>query len=1035
MKRGLSLAMALTFGISCCSMPYASAHQAYSSIQSNIREEAELEPYAGGKRVGPVHDWELLCKIEGDEALKARVIKSAEEGSLDHVFILACMNMHGKGVDKNQAAAFELFKAAANRGHSNSQNNLGFMFEEGIGTKKDLKQAVAWYKKAADFNNPSALCNLGNMYELGRGLPADEKEALKLYQKSAELGNRIARQNVAGIEFERERLASLPAAPGPSTESGKAPAVVAVVAKPEVPSKTVSANELVLNSLIARSKAAAAAKALASRTATVSPKDKNAKPVVAVIKTPEKPAAIAESAEPVPASVPAAEVKQSESGFSAGSPTLTAILNRLSKGTSLEQPAAAEPVKEAVKEPAKEAVKEVAKEPLKEVAKVEVAKVEVAAAESKVAAKAAPAKKVEEAVKDQATSKLIASMKNQKPKPKLEVVEKKAAEKPVEKIADKPAETKAVEVKPIAVKPTDAKSTDSKTTEPKTADATLAEVKAFEERKSALDTPVVMPKAAIVAEAKPADLKPIESKPIEGKKSALDTPVVLSSAPAKAETRAVTAIATKPENKPLRKPESKPENKPENKSENKPENKSENKQVAKSSPAATAVVSTVASAAPALAVATKGSGSKKSDVLIDKGANRPIRDKWALIVGITDFQDPDIPDLQYSAKDATDFYNYLTKEANFQPDHVRLLLNQQATQRRVLSELGSKFLARVVKPDDLVVLYFSTHGSPSQLDPRGKNYLVASDSDSDDLFATGIEMQKLLDSIQGRVLTDRVLLVMDACHSGFAAPDSKGMTRLGNFKAEDLVQGSGQLVICSSLADERAWESTRYQNGVFTRKLLEGLRSKGSSTPLVDAYAFAREAVGNEVKEDRPGAKQTPILKGKWDGNDLVIATPAFAPQMVPVSVASTIGTDSRSDLIGSASRSSNMAQAGDEEFGSKPNNEAPRSGVIYLDSQYFSVKGDPRTLAKELYDAIKNNPSDPDLYYSRAKALIQLEDWHNAIASISEAIQLSPNRAQYYLARAYINFRMGKKAIAQQDLEQARFYDIKMSNNVRFHM
>jgi len=300
MKRGLSFALALTFGISCCSVPDVAAHQAYSSIQSNIREEAELEPYAGGKRVGPVNDWELLCKIEGDEALKARVIKSAEEGSLDHVFILACMNMYGKGVDKNSPAAFELFKAAANRGHSNSQNNVGYMFEEGIGTKKDVKQAFAWYKKAADFNNPSALCNLGNMYELGRGVPADEKEALKLYQKSAELGNRIARQNVAGIEFERERLASLPPAAAQSTEIAKAPAVVA---KADVPGKTVSANELVLNSLIAKSKAAAAAKASAARTATVAVKDKNGKPVVAAPKTPEKPAVVASAETPAAAPV------------------------------------------------------------------------------------------------------------------------------------------------------------------------------------------------------------------------------------------------------------------------------------------------------------------------------------------------------------------------------------------------------------------------------------------------------------------------------------------------------------------------------------------------------------------------------------------------------------------------------------------------------------------------------------------------------------------------------------------------------------
>ncbi len=1004
--------LAMTFALSCVSTPDVDARQAYSSIQGNIREEAEIEPYEGGKKVGPVHDWELLCKIEGDETLKELVIKSAEEGSLDHVFILACMNLHGKGIDKNQIAAFELFKAAANRGHSNSQNNLGFLFEEGVGSKKDLKQALTWYKKAADYNNPSALCNLGNMYEHGRGVPANADEALKLYQKSSELGNRIARQNVYGIEFEREgkyklkgieitqgaapsaqqpassqrtmtynpdsssfarkqttavalKPATAPAAVTTLSAAVKAPEAATTTAPPVVakvdPAKNVSANDLVLNSLIAKSKAAAAAKAAQPAVA----KDKNGKPATVAVKAAEK-APVVEAPAPV-----VAEVKPAESGLSAGTPTLTAILNRLSKGTSMEQTSATEQkVAEAVKEPAKEVVATSAPK----------------AAEPKAESKVAPtvasekARKQADKVKEDAAEKLIASMKKSKEK-------QEKHEKQIEKKAEKKAEPAE---KQVGLLTSNALLSSNNNDKPA--------VVPTKQEKPAIAKAPEKPAAVAIAPKVEKPVAAVETKPVvaEVKKSALDTPVVAPKSPVKVDTKPITATAQ-----------------------------------ASAKPAA---ATTVVAAKPP---ATTSSATKKSDVLVDKGANRPIRDKWALVIGITDFQDPDIPDLQFSAKDATDFYNYLVNEANFQPDHVRLLLNEQATQRRVLSELGSKFLARVVKPDDLVVLYFSTHGSPSQLDPRGKNYLVANDSDSDDLFATGIEMQKLLDSIQGRVLTDRVLLVMDACHSGFAAPDAKGMSRLGNFKADDLVQGSGQLVICSSLADERAWESTRYQNGVFTRKLLDGLRSKGTATTLVDAYSFARDAVGHEIKEDRPGAKQTPILKGKWDGNDLVVATPAYAPQMIPSSVSASLGTDSRNALVASGVRPQSQPQASDDDsYSSKPSNDAaPRSGVIYLDSQFFSVKGDPRTLAKELYDAIKNNPSDPDLYFMRAKALIQLEDWHSAIASLSEAIQMSPNRAQYYLGRAYVNYRMGKKGIAQQDLEQAKFYDQKMSNNVRFHM
>jgi len=119
-----------------------------------------------------------------------------------------------------------------------------------------------------------------------------------------------------------------------------------------------------------------------------------------------------------------------------------------------------------------------------------------------------------------------------------------------------------------------------------------------------------------------------------------------------------------------------------------------------------------------------------------KSADKPIRDKWALVVGISKFKNKSVPQLKYAAKDAKDFYRFLINKCNFAPDHVRLLLYEKATERRVMSELGSKFLARLARNDDLVVLFFSTHGSPSQLDLRGKSYLLAHDSDPEDLFAT-----------------------------------------------------------------------------------------------------------------------------------------------------------------------------------------------------------------------------------------------------------------------------------------------------------
>lgn len=297
-------------------------------------------------------------------------------------------------------------------------------------------------------------------------------------------------------------------------------------------------------------------------------------------------------------------------------------------------------------------------------------------------------------------------------------------------------------------------------------------------------------------------------------------------------------------------------------------------------------------------VSAESIAARRSDINATEAtpSTKTIRDKWALVVGVSKFQDKRIPQLRYSAKDARDFRDFLVKEANFAPDHVRLLLDEKATERRVMSELGNKFLARVAKPDDLIVLFFSTHGSSAKADVRGKNYIVAYDSDRDDLYTTGIEMQKIVESINDRVISGRTLLVLDACHSGATTNGAKAMGDGGNFDAQELAQGSGKLVICSSQPDQISWESTRYQNGIFTRKLLEGFRSQGKNTKLGDAFNVLRSAVRSEAQEDH-AAKQEPVLKSKWDGNDLLLCAPPSAPQALPAAVKQILEPDSSSVL------------------------------------------------------------------------------------------------------------------------------------------
>jgi uncharacterized caspase-like protein len=264
--------------------------------------------------------------------------------------------------------------------------------------------------------------------------------------------------------------------------------------------------------------------------------------------------------------------------------------------------------------------------------------------------------------------------------------------------------------------------------------------------------------------------------------------------------------------------------------------------------------------------------------------NRPVKDKWALVIGISKYAKPEL-NLKYSDQDAKDFYDYLVNEAHFAKDHVKLMLNEQATQKAILSEMGSKWLPRMVAPDDLLLVFISSHGSSSQMDIQGSNYIVAHDTDPDDLFATGIEMQQLVQVIKARVRSDRVVLVLDACHSGAAKASSKGLARQANYDAAVIAQGTGQLVIASSLPTQASWEYKELPNSVFTRSLIEGLRSNGNATTLAEAFSYLKQKVEDTVLRER-GALQTPVLKSVWEGKDLLVAAPPASPRAVPAMVA-----------------------------------------------------------------------------------------------------------------------------------------------------
>lgn len=248
--------------------------------------------------------------------------------------------------------------------------------------------------------------------------------------------------------------------------------------------------------------------------------------------------------------------------------------------------------------------------------------------------------------------------------------------------------------------------------------------------------------------------------------------------------------------------------------------------------------------------------------------SKPFTDKWAVCIGITQFKDKS-NNLSWPAKDASDIAEHLIQFEHFPPTHVQLLQNSQATKKNILNVVGDQWLPTNAKEDDLVVIFMSSHGSSSSYTPSGLNFLLPYDA-TDDLTKSGIPMLELMRMIKSNVRANRVIIILDACHSGATA--NSEIKRQGNFDARGLAHEAGQVILCSSEVDETSADSSKLENGVFTHYLLEGLRLHDDQTTLGEAFRYAQKRVIASSDEDDD--KQTPVMKGLWDADNLRLAGP-----------------------------------------------------------------------------------------------------------------------------------------------------------------
>jgi hypothetical protein len=192
----------------------------------------------------------------------------------------------------------------------------------------------------------------------------------------------------------------------------------------------------------------------------------------------------------------------------------------------------------------------------------------------------------------------------------------------------------------------------------------------------------------------------------------------------------------------------------------------------------------------------------------------------ALIIGINDYRDPKIQDLETAVNDATAMAKLLRERYGFQ---VKLLLDRKATKEAIYQALRN--LALSTKSDDSVLIYYAGHGDLDRTYNDGWWIPVDAKGGKPLTYLDNVQVQKAMRSMNAR----HVLLISDSCYSGTLFGQARAMP---------------------SVIDEK------YYLALYNEKSRWGMTS-GNKTPVSDRGAgghsvFAYQLLKELKKNDKP---------------------------------------------------------------------------------------------------------------------------------------------------------------------------------------
>jgi len=230
---------------------------------------------------------------------------------------------------------------------------------------------------------------------------------------------------------------------------------------------------------------------------------------------------------------------------------------------------------------------------------------------------------------------------------------------------------------------------------------------------------------------------------------------------------------------------------------------------------------------------------------------------FAVVIGINNYEK--WPGLEFAIADAHAVKASLEKSGF---DEIIMILNKEATQRRILTELFDR-LPKMVDRNDRVLFYFAGHGQTEDLRGGGKKgYIIPADAETDSYASTAVSMEQIR-SLSSRIAAKHIFYVMDCCYSGLGLNRSAGvwpgisdyLRKVSAMRVVQIITAGGQ--------GEQVQE--REGHGLFTTYFLKAIAGeadldKDNVVTGTELGAYLRPTVSNASRQ-----AQTPLF-GRLEG-------------------------------------------------------------------------------------------------------------------------------------------------------------------------